>query len=171
MRLARRLGVCLALTTALVGLGAGAVLAGNYAEVTMIDVGEPPTVGEEREIRFSLMQHGITPVESGTVTLTAWQPGSDERLEVEATHSGGGEWTATVTFPADGEWQWRVTHSIFETPPASTIAIAPASAVALAPMAIAALVTVAVAIGVLLAGLRLRRPARPATARADVPAG
>ena len=95
----------------------------------------------------------------------------DERLEVEATHSGDGEWAATVTFSADGEWQWRVTHGTFETPPASTIAIAPASAIGLAPIGIAALATVALAIGVLLAGRRLRRAARPVPAGADVPAG
>ena len=103
-------------------LTAATVAAGNYAESSIIDGADtPPTAGEERELRLLLLQHGVTPVDHGSVELTAWLPGTDERLAVVATSVGDGEWVADVTFPTAGDWQMRVIHSVFETPPASAI--------------------------------------------------
>jgi hypothetical protein len=125
------------------------VAAGNWAETSIIDGGgSPPTAGEERELRLLLLQHGVTPVDHGSVELTAWLPGTDERISVPATSVGDGEWVVTVSFPVAGDWQMRIVHSVFDTPPPSafTVAASPTSALLPATGAIAALLLVVVAL-------------------------
>lgn len=141
--------LALSLLVALVAMTAATVAAGNYAETSIIDgAATPPTAGEERELRLMLLQHGITPVDHGSVDLTAWLPGTDERISVTATSLGGGEWVATVTFPAAGDWQLRVLHSEFATPPASAFVVDSSPAAAWLPTAgsIAAMLLLAVAL-------------------------
>lgn len=150
MRARNRVGFAI-LAAALASLMAGAAAAGNYAEVGYTDgMDAPPTAGEEREIRFSLLQHGVTPVDFGQVTLTATMPGV-EPVVVPASSLGGGAWAASVTFPAAGDWQLRVTHSELETPPSVPVSVAeaalawPASALSVGAIGMAALVLVAAA--------------------------
>ena len=139
------------------------VLAGNWAETSMVDGADsPPTAGEARELRFTLMQHGVTPVDFGTVEVAATLPGTDERISVPAIHLGAGEWTATVTFPVEGDWQLRIAHSVLETPAASTFSVAqdPGPAWLRMTASLAGLLLAAV---VLMAATRLvrSRPSRP----------
>jgi hypothetical protein len=58
-----------------------------------------------------------------------------------------------VTFPAAGDWQLRIVHSVFETPPASAFAVDASPAAAWLPAAgsIAAMLLVA---AVLILGAR-----------------
>jgi hypothetical protein len=125
-------------TAALLSLAAGAVAAGNYADVGFTDgMDAPPTAGEEREIGFTLLQHGVTPVDFGEVTVTATAPGMAP-VTVQATPLGDGRWVAALTFTAAGDWQLRVTHSELETPPSVAVSVeeaALAAPAALLPMA------------------------------------
>ena len=153
MRRLIRMTLALAMLGVLNALTAATVAAGNYAETSIVDGADtPPTAGEQRELRLLLLQHGVTPVDHGTVELTAWLPGTDERISVMATSIGDGEWVANVTFPTVGDWQMRILHSVFETPEASAFAVAPSSAAAWLPatgsiaallLAVASLVVVA----------------------------
>ena len=78
MRRLIRTTLSLAVLAALAAVTAGAVAAGNYAETSIVDGADtPPTAGEERELRLLLLQHGITPVDHGSVELTAWLPGTE----------------------------------------------------------------------------------------------
>ena len=105
MRRLIRTTLALAMVGALWTLTAATVAAGNYAETSIVDGADtPPTAGEQRELRVLLLQHGVTPVDHGTVELTAWLPGTDERISVMAASVGGGEWVANVTFPVAGDW-------------------------------------------------------------------
>jgi YtkA-like protein len=136
MRQFFRLALSLAVMTALAALTAGSVAAGNYAETSIVDGADtPPTAGEERELRVLLLQHGVTPVDHGSVDLTAWLPATDEHITVPATSVGDGEWLATVTFPTAGDWQVRIVHSVFETPAAMAMAVEPAPTMAVLPAA------------------------------------
>lgn len=125
MRRLIRMTLSLALLAALATVMVSAVAAGNYAETSIDGADTPPTAGEERELRLLLLQHGVTPVDHGSVELIASLPGTDEAISVVATSVGDGEWLATVTFPTAGGWQLRILHSEFETPPASAFAVAP----------------------------------------------
>jgi hypothetical protein len=148
-------------------------LAGSYAEVGMIDPDAPPPVaGEEREVRFTLLQHGVTPVEGGIVTVTATLPGSDLAIRTRATSAGNGEWLATVVFPVDGDWQLRVTHSVFETPAAETYVVGTAGTsiggvVAIGGVLAAAVLLLAAALAV----GRVHRGRRPMPSADPVKAG
>jgi len=157
MRRLIRTTLTLAMLAALGALTAATVAAGNYAETSIVDgVDTPPAAGEQRELRLLLLQHGVTPVDHGTVELTAWLPGTDERISVMATSVGSGESIANVTFPAAGDWQMRILHSVFETPEASAFAVAPSSTATWLPaigsiaallLAVVALIVVARRIG------------------------
>ena len=152
-----RLVRAIAAASIIVVLTAGAAAAGGYADVGFIDgMSEPPTAGEEREIRFSLLQHGVTPVNDGRVVLTATLPGA-ESVNFEATPLGDGEWVATVVIPSAGDWQLRVTHSEFETPVAAPMPVAAAAFSwpgSMLPIAAIALVAVLLVAG---AGFMARR--------------
>jgi hypothetical protein len=71
--------------------------------------------GEELALRYRLLQHGVTPVDHGTVLVTATLPETGERLVVEATSAGDGEWVATMTLPTTCDWQIVVAHADLET--------------------------------------------------------
>jgi hypothetical protein len=136
MRRLIRTALAVALVAALAAVTAATVAAGNYAETSITGGGDtPPTAGEERELRLLLLQHGVTPVDHGSVQLTAWLPGTDESISVPATSVGDGEWLATVTFPSAGDWQMRIVHSEFETPAATAFAVTPAAGAAWMPIA------------------------------------
>ncbi|MEO6579188.1 MAG: FixH family protein, partial [Candidatus Limnocylindria bacterium] len=113
------LGACLAMMT-------GTALAGGWAEVAMTsDSEDPPTAGEEREIEFSLLQHGVTAVDYGNVKLTAVNPDTGQTITVPATNHGGGVWSATVAFPVEGSWQIGVAHDGLVTPEPTTMLVRP----------------------------------------------
>jgi hypothetical protein len=138
MRHLSRIGAGLAGLAALVALATGTALAGNFGEVAFVDGADgPPTAGEEREIRFSLLQHGVAPIEDGRVDVTVTHGGTGEELTVQATHLGDGIWAATVTFPLDGAWQIAVLHEWFETSEPTTMAVAPVDGTAWLPGALA----------------------------------
>ncbi len=167
MRRLIRTALALTLLAALGAVMAASVAAGNYAETSIVDGADtPPTAGEERELRFLLLQHGVTPVNEGDVRLTASLPGTDETISVPAASVGNGEWVVTVTFPTAGDWQLRVLHSVFETPEASAFAVAPAAGMTWVPVtgAIGGMLLLAVA---LLLGAR--RIGGRRTAAADEP--
>jgi hypothetical protein len=168
MRPLTRIGAVL---TALVMLGllsAVPALAGNFAEVVMAPgAGDPPVAGEEHEIRFTLLQHGVTPVDHGPVQLIATLAGSGERIEVDATSLGDGEWVATVTLPRDGEWQIEVRHAVFATSPPTTLAVMSAGSAggSIAPATLTAALAAVALLGLAIF-VRRRRNDRPETAAA-----
>ena len=160
-----RLRLATGAAVVLVILTAGIAAAGNYAEVGVTTgMDDPPTAGEEREIRFTLFQHGVTPVDFGMVQLIATLPGTGESLTVEAASLGDGAWAASVAFPSAGDWQVRIVHSVFETPDAFGVAVAEpglAWASTVIPIVAVALVSLALVAGALLLGRRATPIARP----------
>jgi YtkA-like len=162
-----RTRLALAITTAtLLSLVAGAVAAGSYADVGFTDgMDAPPTAGEEREIGFTLLQHGVTPVDFGEVTVTATAPGAAP-VTVQATPLGDGRWVATVTFPAAGDWQLRVTHTELETPAAVPVSVGEAAfawPASLLPMAAIGMAAILVLVGAAAIVRRVARSPIPAT--------
>ena len=169
MRHGRRLGIAAALAAqaALVTLVTGTALAGGWAEVTMVDGSEdPPIAGEVREIRFSLLQHGVTAVDFGEAQLTAVHPDTGESIRVAATNHGGGMWSASVTFPQDGNWRIAIAHDELETTePVTVMAVGQLDGVAWLPGALAfsafGLMVVAVLGSMLLISRRRQTAAEP----------
>jgi hypothetical protein len=162
MRSIRYLAAAAAAVTALT-LMTGVALAGGWAEVGMVDGAEdPPIAGEEREIRFVLLQHGLTAVDDGDVHLTATHEATGDTITVPATGLGGGEWSASVTFPADGSWQIRVTHDELETSPPTMISVGqpdgPGDLAGAVSIGLFGLAAAAVLVGAAAIGRRRRSP-------------
>ena len=170
MRQLMRAGAALAALGTLLVLVTGTALAGNFGEVTLIDGADgPPTAGDEREIRFTLLQHGVAPIDDGRVDLTLTHPGTGQVITVEAEPLGNGVWAAPVTFPVAGDWQIGVTHQWFETSPPVTLAVGPTDGIAWLPAALA--IGALAAAAVVITGGMLRFRGRPARAGQPVRAG
>lgn len=138
MRHLSRIGAAVAGLAALLLLITGTALAGNFGEVTILDAGAgPPTAGEEREIRFVLLQHGVAPIQDGRVDVTLTNRETGDELIVQAVHQGDGIWAASVVFPEAGDWQVRVTHEWFDTSPPTALAVTSAETAAWLPAALA----------------------------------
>ena len=138
MRHLSRIGAAVAGLAALLLLITGTALAGNFGEVTILDDGAgPPTAGEEREIRFALLQHGVAPIVDGRVDVTLTNRETGDELVVQAVHQGEGIWAASVVFPEAGDWQVGVTHEWFATSPPTTLAVTSSETAAWLPAALA----------------------------------
>jgi hypothetical protein len=161
-----------ALLGGLMALATATALAGGMATATISAGDEPPTAGEEREVRAVLLQHGVDPVDEGRVTISAWLPGTTERLDVPATSVGGGEWVAAMTFPVEGEWRIQVHHGDLLTPAPLIFPVASATTGGLPPAVIplAGMVAAMTLVGVWRLLAARRRPAAPAEAGLREPA-
>lgn len=164
-----RLILAMAALAAVLALSAVPVAAGGVAtaEVTA-GLDEPPVAGEDREVHVLLLQHGVTPVDFGSVVMTAVQPESGESFSAEATSLGNGAWAATLAFPSAGDWEVSVTHNELATPAAMAITVADAG-LALPPMAapVAGMALLALVLVTAIAIVRRQRPGAPATGPAE----
>lgn len=165
----RKLGAVLAAMLLALGLVGGA-RAGGWAvvvldgESALIGVDRPVEAGVPFTIGFTVLQHGRTPINGITPTITLTSGG--ERLTFFAEAQGGpGHYVATITLPEAGTWEWQI--DAFGPPatlaPITVVAPAPAPAPAvpaLAPALWGALVALALAmLAVALLVMRARRPA------------
>jgi len=166
MRHLTRVGAGLATLAALLALITGTALAGGWAEVVMSGASEdPPVAGETDEIQFTLLQHGVTPVDFGDVNLTAVNTETGQELTVPATSLGDGRWSARLTFPAAGSWQIGVRHNELETSGPMTLTVGPDAQLAWLPPALTLGIFAAVALA-LIGGMLLFRSRPVAAGRA-----
>jgi hypothetical protein len=105
----RRLLLSLSAALALAGLTASLAAAGGMAivvpdESTGID---DPVAGEPFSLGFTLLQHGVTPVDDGLVEVVLASPGGQE-LVSRAEAQGDGHWLVETTLPESGAWSWTV---------------------------------------------------------------
>jgi hypothetical protein len=167
MELVKRAIAAVIAATATLALSTGVVLAGAWAEAAVRPAdGEPPVAGEETELVVTLLQHGVRPVDFGSVTLTLTDAATGNAVDVPASNRGNGEWVATAAFPTEGEWRVAVTH-----PDLEISRVAPLQVAAAGGLGAAAVIGAAVA-GVLLAGaVALWATRRAATGPVARPAG
>jgi hypothetical protein len=82
--------------------------AGGWAVITLDDLPSNVVAGEPQKIGFTVRQHGITPMSGLDPTITAALPNAD-RFVVRAEAEGEpGHYTATLTFPKEGDWNWSI---------------------------------------------------------------
>lgn len=143
---------------------AAVAAAGGWAQATLDAPVEPPSAGQPFDVNFTLYQHGVTPVNSGNAVVVATGP--DGREMAFTAHRSGGQahWTATVTLPAEGAWQWAITlPNQLEVEPRSfgTLQVAASAGPATIQPVPLALLAIAV-LGILLVAI-WRRPGLRAT--------
>jgi hypothetical protein len=98
----------------------GGVTVVNFAEV-------PPDfeAGTPYRLDYSILGHGVEPMEVGHSTLQFHGPGG-ETVIFPAESTAKGQWTAEVTLPSAGEWRWEVLAGTEVLQTLGTLSVEPA---------------------------------------------
>ena len=95
-------------------IGPAHVAAGGWA-ITSLDPFEQPVAGQPITIGFTILQHGVTPVDVEGAGIRVLQKGTTGEF-FPAVHDGDGRvghYTARVVFPRDGTFTWLVEQGFF----------------------------------------------------------
>jgi hypothetical protein len=125
----RRTVRILTVTVVFVMTTAATALAGN---ITVVSFDEVPTefqAGTAQTVSFSVLSHGEEPIDAGPTSLR-FQGSEGETLIFDARYDGEGRYTAEVTLPSSGQWQWAVATGEYVRQDLGTISVAPADGVA-----------------------------------------
>jgi hypothetical protein len=99
--------------------------AGGWATVELSSTPDGVRAGEEWVVDLKILQHGRTPLENVDPSVTVFQrdSGRSDRFVARATEQPG-VYRAAVSFPAAGEWEYRVDDGFgaVQTYPVVTIA-------------------------------------------------
>ena len=102
-------------------------LAGGWAVITLDELPTNVVAGEPYTIGFTVLQHGRTPMTDIAPTITA-NLYKEEEFTVRARPEGDpGHYTASVTFPKEGQWSWSVQAFTMDQP-MPMLVVAPATA-------------------------------------------
>lgn len=133
--------------TALSLLFAAPALAGGWAVTTLDQLPPDIRAAQEYAIGYTIRQHGVTPVEvekmGGTTEIQITAPDGAKTLRYKGAPEGAtGHYVATVNFPYQGTWTWKVTQGPFQPQELGAVyVLAPVGAEAPAqPVAVAAAV-------------------------------
>ena len=100
--------------TALTLLLASTAFAGGWANAIMdAPPDDPGGPNQPITIGFTLLQHGVTPVDWGPTQIVLTNAESGESVTFDAQPQGAvGHWVAEVSVPADGTWTYLVRHDL-----------------------------------------------------------
>jgi len=125
-----RFRIALALVVLLSLVYALPAFAGGWAVITLDELPTDVVAGEPLTIGFTVLQHGKTPMAGLNPTVRATLL-KDEQFAVRASPDGElGHYTATLTFPIEGEWNWSIQAFTMDQPMPTLSVAAPGSAVA-----------------------------------------
>jgi hypothetical protein len=128
IRIALGLALILSLAIAL------PVFAGGWAVISLDELPTNVIAGEPIDIGFVVLQHGKTPLDDLYPTITVMLP-KEEHFVVDAEADGKpGHYTATLTFPKEGNWEWTIQAFTLEQP-MPTLSVAAAAVVSSQPAA------------------------------------
>lgn len=82
-------------------------LAGGWAVITLDELPGEIVAGKPFEVGFTVRQHGVTPLDGLSPTVSARRLGSII-TEQAIAHGETGHYIVTLTFPQAGEWQWSI---------------------------------------------------------------
>jgi hypothetical protein len=91
--------------------------AGNWATTTIDDAPDEFQAGKGYDVVYTVLQHGVTPVEGSTAIVL--RPGKGTEADVPELVFPGvptdvpGQYRARVEIPASGAWVWEVRQGIF----------------------------------------------------------
>ena len=127
----RRLVMPLAFALAL--MAAPAAHAGGWATVGLDQPLGDPRAGEAWSVNVEVLQHGVTPM-TGVQPRVRIMRGNDQ-LDFPARPTGkAGIYTATLRFPSEGRWSYRVFDGFTDVEPHlfPAVTVAPSGAAAAA---------------------------------------
>jgi hypothetical protein len=90
--------------------------AGGWAVISLDEMPTNVIAGEPIDIGFVVLQHGKTPMVDLHPTITIMLP-KEEHFVIDAEEDGKpGHYTATLTFPKEGNWEWTIQAFTVEQP-------------------------------------------------------
>jgi hypothetical protein len=104
---------------------AAPALGGNVTVVNFTEVPPDFEAGTPYRLDYSILGHGVEPMEVGHSSLRFHGPGG-ETVTFPAQSTAKGQWTAEVTLPSAGEWQWEVLTGSQVLQTLGTLAVEPA---------------------------------------------
>ena len=113
-----RLSRALAAALLLLGLTLTGAQAGGWATIVADSTNPPqPNAGEKFTFGFTVLQHGVTPVDWGQPLVMLVNGETGQRVTVEAHQSGAkGHWSAELTVPSAGSWTLDIRHDLEVVP-------------------------------------------------------
>ncbi|HEX3220111.1 MAG TPA: hypothetical protein VHU77_08835 [Candidatus Limnocylindria bacterium] len=111
----RAFGAAISLATAcaIAILLTSSALAGGWASATLDQQPDDPGAGGTLTMGFTLLQHGVTPVDWGEPLVTLSDAASGVRVSAVAHPSGKvGHWVADLRVPAAGTWTLEIRHDL-----------------------------------------------------------
>jgi hypothetical protein len=84
------------------------VFAGGWAVITLDELPSEIVAGEPLTIGFTVLQHGRTPMTDLEPTVTARLSNGKAITFFSAPSEKPGYYTATLTFPEEGNWEWSI---------------------------------------------------------------
>jgi len=84
------------------------VLAGGWAVITLDQLPTNVVTDEPLDIGFTVLQHGKTPLNDLNPTVTARLTKSESFVVYAKPDGKPGHYTATLTFPNEGNWEWSI---------------------------------------------------------------
>lgn len=84
------------------------VFAGGWAVITLDELPTDVVAGEPLTIGFMVLQHGKTPMTDLEPTVTAKLSKGEQLTFFAAPEGKPGHYTATLTFPQGGDWEWSI---------------------------------------------------------------
>lgn len=93
---------------------ATSALAGGWAQAIMDSPPDDPGgPNQPVTIGFTLLQHGVTPVDWGTATVVLTNDATGRSVTADARPQGAvGHWVAEISVPAEGTWSYEVRHDL-----------------------------------------------------------
>jgi hypothetical protein len=89
--------------------------AGGWAVITLDELPGDVVAGEPLTVGFTVLQHGRTPMSDLAPSIIA--NSKEEQFVVPAEPDGKpGHYTATLTFPKEGDWSWSIQAFTMEQP-------------------------------------------------------
>lgn len=103
-------------------------LAGNITVVSFEEVPTEFQAGTTQPVSFSILSHGEEPIDAGP-TSVRFQGPDGATHNFDARYDGEGLYTAEVTLPSSGQWEWAVATDEYIRQDMGTISVAPADGV------------------------------------------
>jgi hypothetical protein len=108
--------------------------AGGWAVITLDELPADVIAGEPLTIGFTVRQHGVTLMDGLYPTVTSTLS-KEEHLVVQAEADGKpGHYTATLTFPKEGNWEWSIQAFSMDQPMPTLRVAAPMATTAQQPV-------------------------------------
>ena len=90
--------------------------AGGWAVISLDELPTNVVAGQPLTVGFTVLQHGQTPMEGLTPSITAYLPAQTPFIVHARPSDKPGHYVATLTFPEEGDWSWSIQAFTMDQP-------------------------------------------------------